>query len=433
MSANALSQSARELTPDPLADPLPAVVLGTPFRLKRGAVAIRNRILKSAMSEILGSPSHAPTRELERLYGTWADGGLGLAITGNVMIDRTALGEPGNVVVEDERDLDALRRWAAAGKRNAASLWMQVNHPGKQSPSFLSREPVAPSAIPLGAGLERAFATPRALTGEEIEELVARFARTAAIAKKAGFDGVQIHGAHGYLVSQFLSPHHNRRTDAWGGSLDNRARFAREVLRAIRVAVGDDFPIGIKINSADFQHGGFSEGESLDVIRMLVEDGIDLVEISGGTYEAPAMTGAAVRESTRRREAYFLAFAERVRAEIEVPLALTGGFRSAEGMAHAVRSGAVDFVGLARALAIEPDLPRRILAGEEFRSLVRPLSTGVKVVDRLMALDVSWYENQLARIGAGKAPDPTLGPWRSVAASVTKLGLQAGRARRARA
>lgn len=409
-----------------------AQALGQPFTFRRGGLTVKNRLIKSAMSEVLASPAHAPTAAHERLYTAWARGGLGLAITGNVMVDRRALGEPGNVVVEDERDLAALTRWAAAGRQDGCRLWMQINHPGKQSPTFLSREPVAPSAVPLGAGLESAFATPRALEPNEIEELIERFATTAAIAKKAGFDGVQLHGAHGYLVSQFLSPHHNRREDAWGGTLEKRARFAREVLAAMRRAVGESFPIGIKINSADFQRGGFTEDESLEVIRMLADGGIDLIEISGGTYEAPAMTGAEVRDSTRQREAYFLAFAERVRAEVDVPLALTGGFRTAEGMASAVCSGAVDLVGLARALALEPDLPRRVLGGEAFVSRVRRLSTGIRKLDQLTALDVSWYENQLARIGAGKAPDPNLGEWRSVIMSLARLGLAATRMRRAR-
>ncbi len=409
-----------------------AQVLGQPFTFRRGGFTVKNRLLKSAMSEILASPAHAPTVAHERLYAAWARGGLGLAITGNVMVDRRALGEPANVVVEDERDLAALTRWASAAKHDGCHVWMQINHPGKQSPTFLSPEPVAPSAVPLGAGLESAFATPRALEPHEIEVLVQRFATTAAIAKKAGFDGVQIHGAHGYLVSQFLSPHHNRRDDAWGGTLEKRARFAREILAAMRRAVGESFPIGIKLNSADFQRGGFTEDESLEVIRMLAEGGIDLIEISGGTYEAPTMTGAEVRESTRQREAYFLVFAERVRAAVDVPLALTGGFRTAEGMASAVRSGAVDLVGLARPLALEPDLPRRVLGGEAFTSKVRPLSTGVRKIDQLIAPDVSWYENQIARLGAGKSTNPDLGVWRSALISVARLGLGAVRMRRAR-
>ena len=391
--------------------------------------------MKSAMSEVLASVAHAPTDGLVRLYQTWADGGVGLSVTGNVMVDRRALGEPRNVVVEDDRDLEGLRAWAAAGTSAGGHLWMQINHPGKQSPIFLSRETVSPSAVPLGAGLERAFATPRALTDDEILELIDRFGRTAGIAKRAGFTGVQIHGAHGYLVSQFLSPHHNRRTDRWGGSLDNRMAFLLGIYDAMRSAVGDDFPVAIKINSADFQKGGFTEEESIDVVTALVERGIDLVEISGGTYEAPAMTGAAgasKRASTQKREAYFLAFAETLRSAVDVPLALTGGFRTAQGMKDAVKSGAIDVVGMARALALEPDLPRRVLAGEDVVSRVRRLSTGLKALDKVSMLDVTFYEVQLARMAAGEAPLPEMGPWRAMLTSFAKQGTQAFQLRRAR-
>ncbi|MFT7622660.1 MAG: 2,4-dienoyl-CoA reductase-like NADH-dependent reductase (Old Yellow Enzyme family) [Myxococcota bacterium] len=412
----------------------PADVLAAPLPLKRGA-AIPNRLMKSAMSEVLSSVEHAPTEELTRLYGTWADGGVGLSVTGNVMIDRTALGEPRNVVVEDDRDMPALRAWAQAGTRHGGHLWMQINHPGKQSPIFLSSQPVSPSAVPLGAGLERAFATPRELNDDEILDLIERFGTTAGIAKKAGFTGVQIHGAHGYLVSQFLSPHHNRRTDRWGGTLERRASFALEVYASMRRAVGEDFPIGIKINSADFQRGGFTEEESLEVVCALVDAGMDLVEVSGGTYEAPAMTGAAgasKKESTIEREAYFLTFAETLRKRVDVPLALTGGFRTADGMARAVSGGAVDLVGLARALALEPDLPRRVLAGEDVVSRVRRLSTGLKAVDKMGMLDVTYYENQIARMGSGKPTAPNMSPWRSVMTSVFTQGTQVFQLRRAR-
>ncbi len=405
-----------------------ARVLGQPLPLRDGVV-LKNRLMKSATSEILGSREYAPTAAHARLYRTWAEGGVGLAITGNVMIDRRALGEPGNVVVEDDRDLEALRAWAAAGTADGAHLWMQLNHPGKQSPSFLSKETVAPSAVPFGPPFATAFRTPRALTEGEIEDLVARFGATAAIAKQAGFTGVQIHGAHGYLVNQFLSPHHNRRDDRWGGSLENRARFALEVYRAIRARVGPAFPVGIKINSADFQKGGFSEDDSIQVITWLAEAGVDLVEVSGGTYEAPAMTGAQ-RRSSEEREGYFLAFVEAVRAKVAVPLAITGGFRTASGMAAPIREGAVDLVGLARALCVEPDLPRRALAGEAVVSQVRRLTTGVRALDRIAALDVTWYENQLALLGAGKRPNPGLGELRSMAMSLCKQGTRAFQMRR---
>ncbi len=405
-------------------------VLNQPLTLPNGAV-LKNRIAKSAMSEVLATVDHRPNAKLERLYGAWARGGLGLAMTGNVMIDKRALGEPRNVVVEDETDLPALEAWARAGTGRGAHLWMQLNHPGKQIPSFLSKEPVAPSAIPLGPKLNRFFNTPRALGEEEIEGLIQRFAGTAAIAKKAGFTGVQIHGAHGYLVSQFLSPLHNQRNDSWGGSPENRRRFVLEVFRAIRGVVGNEYPVGIKLNSADFQRGGFSEQESSDVVMQLAEEGMDLIEVSGGTYESPAMTGA-VKESTKQREAYFLEYAETVRKQIDTPLMVTGGFRSCAGMRSAVENGAIDVVGMARPLAVDPDFPERILAGEDVRSPIKPrITTGVELIDTLLMLDVSWYELQLARIAEGKPTKPDEGAWATSLKVLVRNGFQISQQRRA--
>ncbi|MDX1635863.1 MAG: NADH:flavin oxidoreductase/NADH oxidase family protein [Marinobacter sp.] len=379
-----------------------AQTLARPFTLANGQ-ALPNRFAKSAMSETMGTIDNRATPALATLYGTWADGGTGLLITGNVMVDGRHIGEPRNVVLEDERDLALLRSWAQAGTRAGNQLWMQLNHPGKQSPKMLNRDPVSPSAVPFRKELQGMFATPRALTGEEIRDIIQRFATSAAIAQKAGFNGVQIHGAHGYLVSQFLSPHHNQRSDEWGGSPENRRRFVLEIYRAIRAATGAGFSVGIKLNSADFQRGGFTEAESLDVISALASEGIDLVEISGGNYENPAMA-KGTRASTREREAYFLEFAEQVRQQVSVPLMVTGGFRSSTGMAKALESGATDLVGLARPLAVEPDLPKRILAGEEVTSLVRPITTGIKAIDNLALMEVSWYTRQLDRMGRGKAP-----------------------------
>jgi 2,4-dienoyl-CoA reductase-like NADH-dependent reductase (Old Yellow Enzyme family) len=255
------------------------------------------------------------------------------------------------------------------------------------------------------------FATPRELTDAEVRALVQRYGKAAGIVKEAGFSGVQIHGAHGYLISQFLSPHSNCRTDAWGGTPEKRRHFVLEVYSAMRAAVGPDFPVGIKLNSADFQRGGFTEEESLDTIRALADAGIDLIEISGGTYEAPAMTGIKlgkepIKESTRAREAYFLEFAEKARTAVKTPLAVTGGFRSAKGMAGAIQSGAVDMVGLARILAIEPDVPNRLLSGKKPVQQVKPITTGIKAIDKLGLLEISWYTGQLKRIGRGEAPKP---------------------------
>lgn len=390
----------------------PQAVLAQPFTLPNGVV-IKNRLFKSAMSEALGNRERAPTPELVRLYQAWADGGVGLCVTGNVMIDRRALGEPGNVVIEDDRHLDELKAWAQAGTRGGTQCWVQLNHPGKQSPKGLNKENVAPSAVPFRDDMKAFFATPRELTDAEIHGLVERYGRAAGIVKQAGFTGVQIHGAHGYLVSQFLSPHHNRRTDEWGGTAEKRRRFVLAVYRSMREHVGPDFPVGIKLNSADFQRGGFTEEESLDTIRALAEAGIDLIEVSGGTYEAPAMTGIKsdqalpVKDSTRQREAYFMAFAEKARQAVKTPLVVTGGFRSSQGMAEAISSGAVDMVGLARALAVEPALPQRLLNGQEPTHVIKPIKTGIKFIDKMGLLEVTWYTGQLKRIGKGEAPKPT--------------------------
>lgn len=409
----------------------PQHILAQPLTLTNGSV-LKNRIAKSAMSEALGTTDNRATPRLERLYGAWADGGLGLCITGNVMIDRRAIGEPNNVAVEDESDLDALKRWAAAGTRNGTQLWMQINHPGKQSPKGLNRETVSPSAIPFRKDMAAFFNTPRELTGAEIKDLVQRYGRTSAIAKKAGFSGVQIHGAHGYLVSQFLSPHHNQRSDEWGGTPEKRRRFVLAVLAEIRQQVGPDFPIGIKLNSADFQRGGFTEEESLATIKALVDAGIDLVEISGGTYEAPAMTGV-MKDSTRRREAYFLEFAEKARKAVKVPLMLTGGFRTAAGMSEAVGSGAIDLVGVARSLAMEPDLPSRLLSGKDPIHHVRPITTGIKMIDRMALMEVAWYSRQLRRIGDGRAPKPKESGLKSFAVGMIENGWHTFKTRRLRA
>lgn len=306
--------------------------LNQPLRLPNGQV-LRNRLAKSAMSETLGTYGNHATPKLAALYRRWAASGIGLMFTGNVMIDRRALGEPGNVVIEDESDLPILQQWARAATDQGAALWVQLNHPGKQSPKGLNASNLSPSAIPFREDMAAFFDTPREASADEIRDIIRRFGRSAAICKKAGFSGVQIHGAHGYLVSQFLSPHHNQRTDHWGGSADNRRRFVMAVCAEIRKQVGPDFPVGIKLNSADFQRGGFTEEESIATIQALADAGIDLIEISGGTYEAPAMSGAfqkPQKATTAAREAYFLEFAEKVRSAVRVPLMVTGGFRTAE-------------------------------------------------------------------------------------------------------
>ena len=410
-------------------------LLNQPLRLPNGSV-LRNRLAKAAMSEVLGTYDNHATQSLVELYRRWANSGIGMLITGNVMIDRRALGEPGNVVIEDESDLVMLHLWAKAATEQGAAIWAQLNHPGKQSPKGLNSTNLSPSAIPFRADMASFFETPRQATTAEIDEIIQRFGRSAAICKKAGFSGVQIHGAHGYLISQFLSPHHNQRTDAWGGTPENRRRFVLAVYEEIRRQVGKDFPVGIKLNSADFQKGGFTEDESMATIRALADAGIDLIEISGGTYEAPAMSGAVQqpqKTSTAVREAYFLAFAEKLRSTVQVPLMLTGGFRTLAGMNAALQTGALDVVGLARLLAIDPDAPKALLQGQECGQHVRPISTGIKAIDRMGLMEILWYSRQLKRIAGGGDPHPRESGLWAFLASLLKSGWGTYQTKRLRA
>jgi 2,4-dienoyl-CoA reductase-like NADH-dependent reductase (Old Yellow Enzyme family) len=403
-----------------------ATTLATPLTLPSGT-ELKNRLAKAAMSEQLGGPANEPTPELARAYRRWARGGVGLIITGNVMIDRRSIGEPLNVVVEDDRDIEELRRWADAARSTGSTALVQLNHPGRQTTAGLSELAVAPSAVQVDLG--PAFARPRALTAEEIVELVDRFARSARVVVDAGFDGVQIHAAHGYLVNQFLSPHTNRRDDEWGGDPERRRRFLIELTRAIRAAIGPDKVLAIKLNSADFQRGGFTEDESLAVIEHLDRESVDLLEISGGTYESPAMSDGGAPESTRSREAFFLDFAERVRAVTAAPLMVTGGFRTGTGMTDAITSGATDLIGIARPLALQPELPRVLLTSPDTaRSEFELQRIGIKKLDA--AADLWWTQHQIQRLGAGKDPDPSYGARRAVFDALRRDGRNMLRRRR---
>ncbi|MBE8221072.1 MAG: NADH:flavin oxidoreductase/NADH oxidase family protein, partial [Alphaproteobacteria bacterium] len=328
------------------------------IKLPCGAV-IKNRLCKAAMTEGLADSANRATDKHATLYGRWADGGAGLLLTGNIQVDHRYLERPANVVIEGTQDTEQMARlekFAEAGTRNGTHLWAQISHAGRQTPASVAPEPVAPSDIGLdmpGA----AFGKPRALGTDEILDIIERFGHAASVAKQAGFTGVEIHGAHGYLISEFLSPDVNIRDDAWGGSLANRARFLLEIVRRVRREVGADFPIGLKLNSADFQRGGFSHDEAIQVAEWLNEEGLDLLEISGGTYEQPKLVGlenltakpedaVALQASTIAREAYFLNYAKDIRAVAKMPMMVVGGFRSRKGMNAALGADACDMIGI---------------------------------------------------------------------------------------
>lgn len=374
--------------------------LSKELKLRTG-LTLKNRICKSAMNEAIATGEGRVVRQFEVLYRTWAEGGAGLLITGNVMVDKRHANEPLAVAVEDDQDALLLKLWADAAKSKGAQIWAQLSHPGKQSPKFLNQAPVAPSAVPLASDM---FIPPRELTESEIEEIIQRFTKTAEILKEAGFDGVQLHGAHGYLISQFLSPNHNKRNDQWGGSLENRMRFVTEVYKSIRGKLGKKFAIGIKLNSSDFQKGGFTNEESIEVCKALDKLGIDMIEISGGSWENPVNRKGNLKESTKKREAYFLEFSEQLKQNVKAPIMVTGGFRSQNAMEEAVESGATDIVGLARPFAIDPDLANKVIRGQGYSSTVQPISTGIKKIDDMAIMEISWYTDQIRRMSEGKDP-----------------------------
>jgi len=342
--------------------------ISSPLTLPCG-VSVKNRIAKAPMTEGLADEMNRATARHETLYRKWAEGGAGILVTGNVQVDRRFLERPGNVVIDQNGGLEELKAFAAAGTANDTLLLMQIGHAGRQTPRRVNPQPVAPSEIPLALP-DSAFGRPRALSSDEVEDVVKRFAHVATIAKETGFSGVQVHGAHGYLISEFLSPLANQRQDKWGGPLENRARLLREVVRATRRAVGLEFPISVKLNSSDFQNGGFNHEDCLQVVKWLEEDSIDLLEISGGNYENPAMMmggrGAdEIKGTTIVREAYFMDYAANIRKATTIPLMVTGGFRTRAAMDAALLEGNVDFIGIGRPMCVDTDAPNQLLASKE--------------------------------------------------------------------
>jgi 2,4-dienoyl-CoA reductase-like NADH-dependent reductase (Old Yellow Enzyme family) len=430
------------------------VRLSNTLTLPCGAV-LNNRIAKAAMTEGLADPLGRPTPELQRLYRIWSDGGAGLHISGNIQIDANHLERPGNVFFDGHPDAEmmtALQFWTKAATHNGNHFWAQISHAGRQTMRAVNPRPKAPSAVKLGLPGGQ-FGTPIALTEDEILNLIGRFGQAALHCKNGGFTGVQIHAAHGYLISQFLSPRSNQRSDRWGGSLVNRARFLMFTINTVRILVGPEFPISVKLNSADFQRGGFAFEDSLQVARWLQDAGVDLIEISGGTYEQPKLLGIQgmeaeeaqnVAETTLSREAYFVDFAQAMKAELKIPLMVTGGFRSASAMDQALRNGGADVTGLARPLCVMPEAPKRLLGGlamlpkveNQLKLLPKWLSSlrKIKLVRSMEGFATQyWFYSQIFALGrtGHTAPDMTVFAALREVEAYQKDWLKASRAARA--
>ncbi|XLP08859.1 NADH:flavin oxidoreductase/NADH oxidase family protein [Alteromonas marina] len=333
-------------------------ILYSPYTLPCG-VTVRNRLVKAAMEENMSSKGNIPGESLYSLYRYWAHGHLGMVITGNVMVDKNAMTGPGGVALEEDTELTPFKKWAKIIKSNGALAVMQINHPGRQVFKAMRGKAIAPSAVPLDMGKHsKLFAQPREMTCQDIHDVCKRFVQTAKQAEKAGFDGVEIHAAHGYLLTQFLSPLTNQRQDEWGGSIINRARLLINIVSQVRAVCAKDFIVMVKLNSADFQKNGFSFDDACEVVNRLEALGVDVVELSGGSYEAPAMQGQTRDDTTLAREAYFLEFANVLECKTDIPLMTTGGIKRAEVAEKVVQQGCA-LVGLASALAVTPDLSKK--------------------------------------------------------------------------
>jgi 2,4-dienoyl-CoA reductase-like NADH-dependent reductase (Old Yellow Enzyme family) len=383
--------------------------LFSPLVLRSGA-RLRNRIAKAAMEEGLAGSTQLPDEQLISLYRRWGAGGAGVLITGNVMVHAEALTGLGGVVLDDRAPLDQFARWAQAGRAGGAAMWMQISHPGRQVPARMPGVAWGPSAVAVELGRHsKRFGRPVAMTGEQISATVQRFAVTAGLAERAGFDGVEVHAAHGYLLSQFLSPLVNKRGDEWGGGLENRAWLLLDVVRAIRMVVSSSFTVAVKLNSADFQRGGFDASDAATVIELLESLGVDLVELSGGSYESPAMTGRPANARTAAREAYFLELAAELAKTS--PLMLTGGITRRE-TAEAVLASGVALVGMATAMAVTPDLPNRWRAGLEATQRLRPVTWADKTL--ASAASMSLARHQMRRVTRGQDPTGKTRPLRAL-------------------
>lgn len=422
--------------------------LSDSVELKCGTV-LPNRLVKSAMTEALADSLGRPTKELCNLYEAWSKGGCGLLITGNVQVDRRYTERPGNVCIDglqSEKSLELFKNYARAGKHNGCKIIVQLSHAGRQSNGMVNMKPVGPGNIRINLP-KQMFGDPRALSEEEIHSIVERFTYAAKFCKESGFDGIQIHSAHGYLFSSFLNPLANNRVDIfgeddqYGGPLENRARALLETVRSIRKVTGKEFLISVKLNSADFQQGGFTTKEASQVAVWLEEEGIDLLEISGGNYESgifksttdsSSTTNSTKRASTIIREAYFLQYALDIKdAVTSLPIMVTGGWRSKSAMEAALVKDECVLFGLGRPLCCNANCVNQMLNGyiEELPRYEDTIQVGHYLLQWLLSLPFKifylirimslqgWYYCNIVQIAKNGNGDENIGAFSSFLAN----------------
>ncbi len=402
-------------------------VIEQPFTFASGLV-VKNRLVKAAMEENLATAQQLPGDELQQLYAQWAKGGVGMIITGNVMVDHLAMTGPGGVVLEQGTPLEPFQQLASIAQQNNTKVIMQINHPGRQVFKKMGGKVLSPSDVALDMGKHsKLFAQPKPMSEDEIADLIERFATTAQLAEKAGFDGVQVHAAHGYLLAQFLSPLTNKRGDQWGGELANRARLLLSVVARIKEVCNAQFSVSVKLNSADFQRGGFDIDDAESVVKMLEPFAIDFVELSGGSYEAPAMQGRTADDRTLAREAYFLEFAQRIAKSTQLPIMTTGGISRFATVQRVLQSG-VCLVGMASALAFTPDLVNLWREDTSTQGIIPKVTWQDKTLAGLATMAI--IKRQLRRMSKGQQPSYTDSPLWSLVLDQVRLAKLTKRYRR---
>ena len=331
--------------------------------VKIGSMMVKNRFVRSATAERAVDEKGFVTDDMLQLYRRLAEGGVGMLITGHAYVHSTGRTSLHQAAIHTDEYIPRLGELANA--THAASedckVIIQISHGGRQVSLDSVSESIAPSAVTdSDTGI-----IPRAMTEAKIEECIDSFAQAARRAKEAGFDGVQLHSAHGFLISEFNSPYTNRRKDKWGGNLENRMRFLMEVYRQVRQTVGEDYPVLIKLNTADYlKEGGLTIDESVKIAKTLSDAGINAIETSGGMYESVENQGAARKVSSINEEAYFASNAARIKEIVDVPVILVGGLLSVSVMKDVIQKDIADLVSMSRPFIREPDLPNKIKAGK---------------------------------------------------------------------
>ncbi|OCK80979.1 FMN-linked oxidoreductase [Lepidopterella palustris CBS 459.81] len=353
--------------------PADASALGQPLHFTFANRTAPNRFLKASMTERLSSWSPTdysargiPSPEVINVYRRWGEGGIGLILTGNIMIEFDQLEAAGNPIIPrtegfSGKRFEAFKEMGRMAKKEGSLIVGQVSHPGRQCESRIQKDPVSASDVQLGDVMGMSFNKPHPASEEEIQRVIDGFAHAAEYLEKAGYDGIELHGAHGYLIAQFLSRATNNRTDKYGGDIANRSRIIVEIAQAIRKRVSPSFIVGIKLNSVEFEAKGFQPEEAREICKILEANRFDFVELSGGTYEQIAFQHK--RESTMKREAFFMEFADSIVPVLkETKTYVTGGFKTVGAMVDAL--GTIDGIGIARPVCQEPRLCKDILAGK---------------------------------------------------------------------